>query len=64
MYRLRQLRTERGMTLRELTKQTGIDHTTLYHAEVGKRHLTVKRAWLLADFFGVTIDYLVGRTDK
>ena len=64
MYRLRELRTERGLTLRELAKQTGIDHTTLYHAEVGKRHLTVKRAWLLADFFGVTTDYMLGRTDN
>lgn len=64
MYRLRELRTKRGLSLRELANQTEIDHTTLYHAEVGKRHLTVKRAIILADYFGVTLDYLVGRTDK
>lgn len=60
-YRLKELREARGLSLRKLSARTGIDSSTLYFVERHQRNLTAKRAQVLADFFGVSVDYLFGR---
>lgn len=64
MNRLKELRTKRGLSLRELAQAIGVAHTTLARIEKNERKMSVPQAIALADYFGVTIDYLVGRTDK
>ena len=64
MNRLKELRTKRGLTLRELAQAIGVAHTTLARVEKNERKMSVPQAIALADYCGVTRDYLVGRTDR
>lgn len=60
MNRLKQLRTDRDMSLRALADKTGIDFSTLAFYERGQRNFSVRTQALLADFFHVSVDYLLG----
>ena len=62
MNRLKTLRLSRGLTIRALADQVGISHTQITHIENGKRNLTSKNASRVADFFGVSVDYLLGKS--
>ncbi len=60
---LRELRTERSLSIRKLAKAVGIDATCISRWE---RQITVPNAdqlIIFAKFFDVTIDYLVGLQD-
>jgi transcriptional regulator with XRE-family HTH domain len=59
--RIRQLRKEKGMTLRELSKALGIPFTTLGNYEREDREPSLETFQTIADFFGVSIDYLIGK---
>lgn len=61
--RLRKLRTKKGLSLRDLEKKVNIHFTTLGKTETGERELTLDQAIKLADYFNVTLDYLVYRLD-
>lgn len=61
--RLRKLRTKKGLSLRDLEKKVNIHFTTLGKNETGERELTLGQAIKLADYFNVTLDYLVYRLD-
>lgn len=61
---LRTLRLERKLTQAELQKQTGIEQALLSKYENGQRVPTTQALIALADFYGVSIDYLLGRTDR
>jgi transcriptional regulator with XRE-family HTH domain len=58
--RLRELRTERGLTLQQVAERASIDVSTLSRLESGKRRLAVDHIPLLADALGVTADELLG----
>lgn len=51
------------MSLRDLEKKVNIHFTTLGKTETGERELTLDQAIKLADYFNVTLDYLVYRLD-
>lgn len=59
--RLRMLRREKGISQETLSVALYIDRTTLAGYETGKRMPDVEMMWAIADYFEVTIDYLVGR---
>ena len=62
--RLKELRVDRGLTQEELSKLSGISYPTISRYENGIRDepkLTILKT--LANYFGVTIDYLAGDTD-
>ena len=62
--RLKELRKERGLTQEDLSKLSGISFPTISRYENGQRDepkLTILKT--LANYFDVTIDYLVGDTD-
>ena len=61
--RLYRLRTSRNLSIKDASQKVGISSKMLYDYESGK-HLTDKRICQLADFYGVTTDYLLGRTEK
>ena len=60
--RLRELRMKKGLTLRGLSQKTGIDFSNLAFCERGQRNFSMNSLSTLADFFGVSTDYLLGRS--
>lgn len=63
MNRLRELRKERGLTLRKLGDVINTSNQNISNWEVGRSNPNIKYLISLADYFHVSIDYLVGRSD-
>ena len=63
MNRIRDLREDLDMRQSDLAEATGIDQRTISNYETGKTSPDSDSLIRLADFFHVSIDYLVGRTD-
>lgn len=61
---LRKLRKERRLTQVALQMQTGIEQALLSKYETGERIPPTDTLLILADFYGVSIDYILCRTDK
>lgn len=62
--RLRELRRERKLTQNEMAEICGLKPRGYQEYEYEKGYPTVPGLIFLADFFGVTTDYLLGRSDK
>jgi len=62
--RLRGLRKEQGMTQQQMADVCGIKPRTYQDYEYDKSYPTVAGLIFLADFFHVSTDYLLGRSDK
>ena len=62
--RLQQLRRERGLTGIELGKILGVSKQTISCWETGKIEMDYSILNKLADYFHVSIDYLLERTDN
>jgi transcriptional regulator with XRE-family HTH domain len=58
--RLRELRTERGLTLQQVAERASIDISTLSRLEAGKRRLALDHLPALAAALGVSTDALIG----
>ena len=58
--RLRELRTEQGLTLAEVAERASIDTSTLSRLESGKRRLALDHIPSLAGALGVSADELLG----
>ncbi|MBQ7642753.1 MAG: helix-turn-helix transcriptional regulator [Clostridia bacterium] len=61
--RIKALREDRDMRQSDLAKETGIDQRTISNYETGKSNPDSYALIKLADFFDVSIDYLVCRTN-
>lgn len=61
--RLRALRMERDLSVQQLSEKIGCARTTMYNFETGRRVPSLELLVELADFFDVSVDYLIGRTD-
>ncbi|MCT3056474.1 helix-turn-helix domain-containing protein [Leuconostoc citreum] len=64
MNRLQELRKEKKLTMVDVYFATGIKMTTLSRYENNKREPKISYLIKLADYFNVSIDYLVGRSDE
>lgn len=62
MYRIKELRETKGLNMRETARLLGMPYTTYVNYEKGQREPTSEILIQLADFFGTSVDYLVGRT--
>lgn len=62
--RLRELRRKNGMTQVALGKIINVGQDSISIYERGINYPEVRNLIILADFFDVSIDYLVGRTDN
>lgn len=62
--RIKLLREERGLGVREAAAMMGISHSALSMYENKKRTPDIEICNLLADFYGVSGDYLLGRTNE
>ena len=61
---LRKLRKDRHLTQVKLQMQTGIEQALLSKFENGDRVPPTETLVTLADFYNVSIDYILCRTDK
>lgn len=61
---LKNLRTSCGLTQAELSKSLKISRSTIGMYEKGAREPDFETLELIADFFNVDTDYLLGRTNK
>ena len=62
--RLKELRTKSGETQGQLSAAVGVSVKQIVRFEKGEQKPGFDNLWKLADHFGVTIDYLVGRSDE
>ncbi len=61
--RLLELRTERGLSSRQLSQKVSIGRSAIIAWENGQRTPLAHNIFELAKFFGVSADYLLGLTD-
>lgn len=61
--RLRALRVHRGISLAEVAEATGLSRTFVGLVEKGKSEIAVSRLLRLAEYYGVTLEDLVGSSD-
>ena len=61
--RLKEIRNERGKTMKEISEYLGISIRAYQYYESGTRYPDFQRLIALADYLDISIDYLVGRTD-
>ena len=62
--RLKELRKSRGYTQISLQMQTGIEQALLSKFENGERIPPTETLMRLAEFYNVSMDYILCRTDK
>ena len=61
--RIRELRLEKGLTIKVLATELNIKESTLSKYERGEREPSIEALVLLSEFFDVSVDYLVGKDD-
>lgn len=64
MNRLKELRKQKGLTLVELGKEVNLANNTLNRYERGIREPNISMLIKLADYFNVSVDYLIGREPR
>ena len=62
--RLRELRKEKKLKQRELAVLLGITEVHYRRVEAGKINIPTLTLCALADYYGVTTDYLLGRSEQ
>ncbi len=60
---LKKLRNERGISQQALAQELGITQQSVNKYENHKIEPDITTLIVLANYFGVTVDYLIGRTD-
>lgn len=61
--RLKNLREKKGLSQQELAKRFNLSQSTIAYYENDKKQPNQNTLQRLADFFEVSVDYLLGRTD-
>jgi transcriptional regulator with XRE-family HTH domain len=62
--RLRDLREDRDMTQTEVATMLGIQQTVYSRYERGFQNIPIEYLIQLADYYGVSTDYILGRTNR
>lgn len=60
MNRLKELRQKNKLSQKELAENIGVHYRTLQNWENGESQIKPEKAQLLADYFGVSVGYLLG----
>ena len=61
--RLKELRKERGISQLKLAMELNTNQNTISRYETGEREPGINELIRLADYFNVSVDYLLERTD-
>lgn len=64
MNRLKELRIKKGVLQSDVAAYIGVNNSTYAYYERGTHNPTPETLCKLADFFGVTVDELLGRTPQ
>ena len=62
--RIRELREDHDLTQKKLGEAINLPQRTYAYYESGQRMIPPEVLCALADFYGVSVDYLLGRTDN
>ena len=62
--RIQDLRTDADMSQKQLSEILHISQHSYSHYETGSRNIPVEMLIRLANYYDISVDYLVGRTDK
>ena len=62
--RLRELRALKNVTQKQVAESVGLSERGYQNYELDNREPTMSSIIKLADYFGVSTDYLLGRSDK
>lgn len=62
--RLRQLRKEQKLTQTELAEVISVSQSLLSKYECRERIPDIEKLLVIAEFYDVSVDYVLGRTDK
>ncbi|MBR4212127.1 MAG: helix-turn-helix transcriptional regulator, partial [Oscillibacter sp.] len=62
--RIKEARMARGLSQKDFAAIVNIAPNTLSQYETGKREPDLKTLSKLADYFGVSVDYLLGRGER
>lgn len=62
--RIKNLMDEYGLNQVKLAEKVGVKQNTISSWLSGKKEPSIRSLWLLADFFEVSTDYLIGRTEN
>jgi len=62
--RLRDLREDKDLKQKDLAEYLKIHQSTYSDYELGELNVPVSALHKLADFYGVSVDYLLGRTSE
>ena len=62
--RLKELRQQKGISQLKLAMDLSMNQNTISRYETGEREADYKTLIKIADYFKVSIDYLLGRTDN
>ena len=62
--RLRDLREDKDLKQADIAKLLTVHQTTYSDYELNKLNIPVSVLQTLADFYGVSVDYLLGRTNR
>lgn len=63
-FRIRDLREDADLTQSQVGKAINVPQRTYAYYESGQRMIPPQVLCALADFYQVSVDYLLGRTDK
>lgn len=64
MLRIRELRVDCGLQQKQIAQDLHLSKQAYSNYELGQREPSIDMLLKLADYFGVTVDYLIGRDDK
>ena len=62
--RIQDLRTDADLSQRQLSEILHISQRSYSHYETGSPNIPIEMLIRLANYYDISIDYLVGRTDK
>lgn len=62
--RIRDLREDKDLTQKQLAQMLGMSQTGSSKYETGENDIPAHILIKLADFYGTTTDYILGRTDR
>lgn len=63
-FQLRKIRMEKKKTQKQTAEALGMELRSYQFYEEGRAEPSIKKLIALADFFDVSLDYLMGRTDS
>ena len=61
---IRDMRTDRGLTQADVAKILHVSQNTYSQYEIGTTRYPLDAVVTLAEYYGVSVDYLVGLTDE